>query len=97
MIVVIANVIVKPGMASKYIETAQNCISETRKESGNVSYVLYASTEDDCKLSFVEEWQSQEALNAHMQTPHFKALMEASADLTAGAGGFSIYEGVKVN
>ena len=92
MIVVIANVVLKDASDGMFVEAAQNCIECTRKEEGNISYNLFSNTEDGNKYSFVEEWESQAALDAHMKTPHFKEFGKAIGDLLAAALEIKVYE-----
>lgn len=74
MIVVAAYVVVKAGKGPEFVEKAQECIQQTRKEEGNFSYTLFANTEADTKFTFFEEWETQAHLDKHMATAHFKAL-----------------------
>lgn len=73
MIIVAAYVTVKTGMGNDFVKAAQDCIANTRKEAGNISYTLLASTEDPDKFTFFEEWKSRADLGTHMETAHFKA------------------------
>ena len=47
----------------------------TRKEAGCLNYDLHQSPEDPAKFLFHENWTSQAALNAHLQSAHVKALL----------------------
>lgn len=77
MILVTAKIIAKNGDRDKIISKAQDVIKSTRQEPGNISYDLYASTEDDNVLMMFEKWKNQDELNSHMQTEHFKAFGNA--------------------
>jgi quinol monooxygenase YgiN len=50
-------------------------VAETRKEPGCVSYELLQRQDDPRELMLVEEWQSQEHLDAHTRTPHFVTIV----------------------
>ncbi|TDP95504.1 quinol monooxygenase YgiN [Leucobacter luti] len=52
-------------------------IAETRTEPGCVSYELLADVEDDTAFVLAESWRSQEDLDAHTRTPHFRRAMIA--------------------
>ena len=83
MIVVLAKAIPKDEEAcEKIVEFAQDLIENSRKEDGNVDYNLYSNTGDG-NLLFVEQWESKEILNAHLQTEHFLKFGENIADLVA--------------
>lgn len=53
-------------------------IEPTRQESGCIAYELLQNQKDPTDFTFVEEWESQELLNAHLATPH---LTKAAAQL----------------
>jgi quinol monooxygenase YgiN len=72
MIIVQAKAVPKDESAySKVIEAAQNLINESKAEEGNIDYNLYSNTGDG-SLLFVEEWETVEILNKHLNTDHFK-------------------------
>ena len=91
MIIVAAHVTVKDGMGSEFVKVAQDCIANTRKEPGNISYILLTNTENPNKLTFFEEWKSQADLDAHMKTTHFLAFNKANAELLAQPSVLAIY------
>jgi quinol monooxygenase YgiN len=74
---IVAFIEAKPGQAAALEDAARTCVAATRKESGCVEYTLQRDRSQAECLVFVETWKSQEALDAHMATPHFKAFMEA--------------------
>ncbi len=97
MIIVAAHIQVKNGNEMNFINSANKCIAETRKEKGNISYNLLRNTEDDSKFTFFEEWESKESLDAHMVTDHFKQLGAEIGDLLAAPLDINIYESNKIN
>ncbi len=58
-------------------------LEPTRKEAGCVSYELLNNSADPTDFTFVEEWASQAAIDAHMKTPHLQAVVADSAPLLA--------------
>jgi quinol monooxygenase YgiN len=52
------------------------CVEPTRQEAGNDLYVLHRDAQDPSLFVFIEHWKSKQALDQHMQTPHFKTLEE---------------------
>ena len=70
MIIVNAILPVKDEKKEEVIEQAETLIKTSRTHDGNISYNLYRDVLDD-SLIFIEKWESQEALQAHMQTPEF--------------------------
>ena len=67
----------KPGQEAAVRDAALACVAPTRAETGNDMYVLHRDSKDASLFAFVEHWKSQQALDQHMQTPHFKALTQA--------------------
>ena len=76
-LLVLAKVEPKMGCQDSIIELSQELISETLLEEGNIDYQLLKSLNDDT-LTFVEKWQSKEALKKHVRSPHFLNFSEES-------------------
>ena len=71
MIIVLAKAIPKDDVAcKKIIDFAQDLIKNSKAEKGNVDYNLFKNTADG-SLMFVEQWESIEILQIHLQTQHF--------------------------
>ena len=81
---VVAHIRAKAGKEEEMKKVLLGLIEPTRKESGCLRYELYQNQEDAADLTFVEEWESDAALDSHMQTPHFQAAV-AKIPLLAGA------------
>lgn len=67
----------KPGQEDAVMKAALECVAPTRAEPGNTMYILHRDKKDPALFVFIEHWHSQEALDQHMQTPHFKTLAQA--------------------
>lgn len=76
MLKVIAEFFIKETELDFVIKGLKPAVNATRNESGNISYEVFQDTEDPTHLTFVEEWQSKEVLDKHMETPHFNQLIE---------------------
>ena len=61
------------------IKALHAVVDGTRTEEGNISYVLHQDIKNPLVYVILEEWKSQEAIDFHNQTPHYKALGEAIA------------------
>jgi quinol monooxygenase YgiN len=57
------------------IEMMKELVSESRKEAGCISYGLYQNTKDKKVLTMIEEWESQEDLDAHSDSEHYKKII----------------------
>jgi len=76
MIKVVAKNIVKKEKIDEFIDLAKKLAEATNsKDEGCVHYDLYQDLNDPCILTFIEEWESMEALDRHMAAPHFKEIV----------------------
>ena len=57
------------------LELYEELVAETKKEKGCVSYTLYRDASEKEKLIMIEEWESREDLDNHMNSEHFKRLV----------------------
>ena len=96
MILVHAFIEIKDGAGRDFIQAANKCVEATRKETGNAFYTLYAEAGNPQRLVVVEEWESKPALDAHMQTAHFKKFGEEISGLLAAPLDISVYEASKI-
>lgn len=76
-LVIVAHVTVKPEFKDVVTEAFKKVVEGTRTEPGCVSYVLHQDVNDPLKFTFVEVWKSQEAIDIHGNTPHFKEFVQA--------------------
>ncbi|EWS74390.1 antibiotic biosynthesis monooxygenase family protein (macronuclear) [Tetrahymena thermophila SB210] len=70
---IVALISIKQESREQLLPVFKTLIEETRKEEGNISYVLTNDVKDQNSFVFVEEWKSQEAINQHMASAHFVA------------------------
>lgn len=77
MIVVIGRVRSDAEKREALIEVGQTVAAASREEPGCISYRLYEDTELENEFVFVEEWDSEEALQQHFRTPHIRDFMGA--------------------
>lgn len=76
-LVIVAHVTVKPGHIDELTKAFKAVVDGTRKEAGNVSYVLYEHADNPMKFTFVEVWKSQAAIDAHNSSAHFNDFVKA--------------------
>ncbi len=74
---IIATVTVKPEFLDDVTAAMREVVDGTRQEEGNISYVLHADTKSMLKFVFLEHWASQEAIDIHNESEHFKAFVKA--------------------
>jgi len=57
------------------MQTLLSMIEPNRKEKGCLSYDLFCDILDNQVFSLIEEWETREALDIHMQSDKFSALL----------------------
>ncbi len=97
MIYVVATTPVKPEGREAFIKGHKECIAETLKEKGCLSYEGHVSVNDPNLYVVVERWESRDDLNAHGRAPHMKVWRGVSAPLKAGPTVIEIISDAKVD
>jgi quinol monooxygenase YgiN len=77
MIVVVGRVSTDDDKRATLIRVGQAVARASRAEPGCLHYELYADTENEHEFVFVEEWETEEALQRHFTTPHIAEFMQA--------------------
>ncbi len=84
MLKFIARIDAKRGQEELVASGLRALIEPSRAEAGCLLYDVCRDKDDATKLLVLEEWESQAALDAHMETPHFKAFIDKVGDALAG-------------
>lgn len=84
MLVLAVQAPIKSDKREAATEAARRMVQETRKEPGCNHYGFSWDVTDPCLLRVIEEWESQEALDQHMKSPHMAQLSEALGPILAG-------------
>ncbi|MFI3288148.1 MAG: putative quinol monooxygenase [Rikenellaceae bacterium] len=74
---IVATVVVKPEFLDDVTAAMRAVVDGTRTEEGNISYVLCADTKNMLRFVILEHWASQEAIDEHNESAHFKAFVAA--------------------
>jgi quinol monooxygenase YgiN len=69
---VIAHLIAIPDKVEELKAVLLSLIEPTRQETGAITYELLQNQADPTDLTFVEEWESNEALDTHLASPHIQ-------------------------
>lgn len=81
---VVATITAKPESVDAVRTGLAALAAETLLEDGNLSYELFESAAEAGTFVTIEVWRSQDALDAHMTSPHMqKALGEFGAHLAS--------------
>lgn len=73
----------RPEKAADLRALLLGLIPPTRMEPGCLRYELWDNEDDPTELTFVEEWESAEALDRHLETPHLQAALGRFPELLA--------------
>jgi quinol monooxygenase YgiN len=83
---VVAHIHAKPGLEAALREVLESFVEHTRKEEGCLRYDLFVDLDDPTKFTFIEEWSSREALDAHSRSAHITAGRAKFPDLLSEPG-----------
>ncbi|NJM70826.1 MAG: antibiotic biosynthesis monooxygenase [Scytonema sp. RU_4_4] len=75
---VVARIVALPEKVEAVKAVLLAIIEPTRQEAGSIKYELLQNQSDPTDFTFVEEWASHDALDAHLATAHIE---EAGAKL----------------
>jgi quinol monooxygenase YgiN len=91
---VIATFQARPGKETELREALTDLLAPTRQEAGCLNYDLHQSLEDPAKFLFHENWTSKAHLDAHLQTPHLKAMLPRVDELCVAFPVITLWEQV---
>jgi quinol monooxygenase YgiN len=77
MIIATMNIHVFSDHRKELVQTIHPLVKGIREESGCDGCHVYQDMNDENRLFFVEEWNSQGDLDAHLRSEHFRVLMGA--------------------
>jgi len=75
MIKVVAKNFVQEGKLETVLALYKELVEETRKEEGCIKYELYQDLKDINTIAMIEEWESREALDRHLNSEHFTRIV----------------------
>ena len=70
---VVAHIHALAGEEALVREVLESYVAPTRLEGGCLRYDLFVDNDDRSKFTFIEEWQSAEALLRHSKSAHITA------------------------
>lgn len=91
MIKVIAKQMIKEDKVETFKKLVSELMSETKKEEGCIAYQLFQDVNNSGILTFIEEWQSREALQNHMKSRHYGEIVPKLAELQEKDAEINIY------
>ncbi|MCL2783428.1 MAG: antibiotic biosynthesis monooxygenase [Propionibacteriaceae bacterium] len=94
---VVADNFIKPDAIDEFVDVVKELIAQTHaNDQGCIAYGLFRDKADATHLTVIEEWESQEALDAHIASEHFQRLFPsfAPASQPDKPGLITVYEPV---
>lgn len=89
---VVARVVARTDKVEELRGLLSGLLEPTRQERGCVTYELLHNRTDPTDFTFVEEWASDAAIDAHLQSPHVQQALLKLPDLAAGAPDIRRYD-----
>lgn len=95
MITIVAKSKIKEGKVEEFIALAEKLISQSKKEAGCISYSLNQDVNNSNVLTFIEEWESKEAIALHNNSEHFKTIVPKLGELRIDQPDITLYVRIK--
>lgn len=92
MIKVVAKNYVKPEKMDEVISLFKSLIEKTVEEKGCIKYELFVDIKDSAVITMIEEWETLEDLNNHMNSVHFKEIVPLLGEFMAKTGEINVYQ-----
>ncbi|OWR31873.1 antibiotic biosynthesis monooxygenase [Saccharibacillus sp. O23] len=90
-ITVTAIVKAKPGREHELRGELIKMIGPTRTESGCLEYVLNESIEDALTFVFYERWENADAVQAHLDSEHYREYRQAVEELAESRTAYRLH------
>lgn len=91
-VTVVATFQSRPGKESDLRAALIGLLAPTRKENGCLNYDLHQAPDEPMKFLFHENWTDKASLDAHLQSPHVKALLPRVNELCVAFPEIKIWE-----
>jgi len=96
MVIVLADVQVVPHHHDEAWALTQAHVARSRAEPGCVSHAVYEDPDRAHHLVFVEQWASEDALQAHFAVPASVDFVNALATMAAGRPRIRMYRATEL-
>ena len=96
MMIIHANLQVKPDQEQAFLEETKALIQASRAEAGTIRYDLMKSTEQAGLFTMVEVWKDAEAIAAHNTSEHFTAFGQKAPAFLAAPLELNVFSGEPV-
>ncbi len=73
----------KPDRETEARRILEDLVAQTRAEEDPASFDLFQSKTDATQFTIYEGWDSKEAVESHLNSPHFRTAVAKMGDLVA--------------
>ncbi|MCR3761461.1 putative quinol monooxygenase [Clostridium felsineum] len=92
MVKVVAKNFIKEEKIEDFLKISKELVELTvTQDKGCIKYEMYQDLNDKTILTMIEEWESMEFLQKHMQSKHFKRLVPMMGEYSKKQGETNIY------
>lgn len=92
MIIVSGAMQLNPDHVGQALGHVRPLLAATRSEPGNREYGFWLDPDVPGSIHLYEEWETQEAIDAHNASPHLAAFMEVMATLEITSASITQFE-----
>ena len=92
MLKVVARNYIDRKHKDEILSLCRELVEITRREKGCINYGVYQDAEHPELLTMIEEWNSQEDLEKHLQAEHFTRIVSQLNRLMIQATDMNIYQ-----
>ena len=95
MVRVVATSSVKEGCQDQFVQAMQALVKSTNElDAGCISYELFRDLKNPLQFAMIEMWESQEDLDNHLASAHFKEIIPSVRDYVSAPTEIATYEKV---
>jgi quinol monooxygenase YgiN len=84
LIIVAGHLTIDPAHREAALEAIATNVAATRAEDGNLDYRFSPDLDEPGRFNIIERWESEEAMSAHLASPHLGAFLGTIGGLLGG-------------
>jgi quinol monooxygenase YgiN len=96
MILVLGSVVAREDRVAEVLKLSQAHVARSRAEPGCLAHAVHRDAENPCRLVFVEQWVSQEALWEHFRVPASGAFVRGLTGMVTEEPRVAVYEAMQI-
>lgn len=92
MIVLYASLPIKPDKRDEALDAAEMMVEHSNEEDGVIDYRATVDVQDENTIRFIEQYEDEASLEAHLESDHYRDLEKQLPDLLAGEPDLAQFE-----